>query len=162
MAAGGLHGEPIHHANKEERQGRHIGVRRKITFAACTLEALAHLGNAPLADGRHLLADGFTFGAGDEGSLDPEAAAGISGVGSHGDRAAEQHLGNLPRSGLAESAANVAAGTGAVTRHGFAEESGLVSEGGVEARAVYAHGGGQRGKRRAFIPLPPEDAHGCV
>ena len=162
MAAGGLHCESIHHADEEERQGRHIGVRRKIAFAACAFETLAHLGNATFADGCHLLADGFALGAGDKGSLDPEAAAGISGVGGHGDRAAEQHLGNLARLGLAKRAAHVAPGTCAVARHRFAEEFGLVSEGGVEARAIDAHGGGQRGKRRAFISLPPEDAHGGI
>jgi hypothetical protein len=99
------------------------------------------------------------FGAGNESSLHPEAAAGVGGVGGDSGCAAEEGLGDLARGRLAEGSADITTGTGAVEGNGFAEESGLISEGGVEAGTVDAHGGSEGGQGRALVAVLPEDAH---
>ena len=162
VAAAGLNGEAVHHADDEQRESRNVGGGGKVAFAAGALEAVAHLGDAALADSCHLLADGFAFGAGDECALDPEAAAGIGVVGGHRNGAAEQHLRDLAGARLAKCSADVAAGAGAVACDRLAKEAGLVAERGVKAGAVDAHGGGERGERSAFVALLPEHPHSGV
>jgi len=146
VAAAGLHGKSVHHADDEQGKRRDVGGGGKVAIAAGAFETVAHLGDATLADGCHLLADGFAFGAGDERALHPEATAGIRSVGGHCHSAAEQHLRHLAGPRLAESAADVPPGTGAVACDGLAEETGFVAERRVKARAIDPHGRGQRGE----------------
>jgi len=145
-AAGGLHGDPVHDADEEEGEGFRISAGGEVAFGKGAVEAGANLGDAAGAQGGDLGADGGVFGAGGERSVDPEAAAGVGGVGGVGDGTAEEGLGDEAGGGLAERAAHVAARAGAVAGHGLAEERGLVSEGGVEAGAVDAHGRGELGE----------------
>jgi len=59
--------------------------------------------------------------------------------------------------GLGEGLASEAAWAGGIAVDGFFEERFFVAEGGVEAGAVDAHGGGEIGEGSALVALAPED-----
>ena len=78
------------------------------------------------------------------------------------DGPAQQRLDDGARRRFLESLADIGCRPIVVAIERFAEQRFLVAEGGVEARAVDAHGPGQIGERRALVAFAPEDLQGLV
>lgn len=139
-----------------------VCVGREVVFIARAFEAVAEGVFSGGAARDEVLADGFGIFTAGEGALDSEASARVAWIGEEFDGVVEDVFDDGAGGWLEESAAGVRRGALGVAVHCLAEEGFLVSEGGVEAGAVDAHGLGEVVERCAFVSAAPEDAQGTV